>query len=850
MSDTIEDYLSRPLLAKSVPKRYHDKPASKWPEAVFLEGHLRDVREVAEVVAEVVGASALESLGLDPATWLERLEKTLVLAAGLHDLGKANSRFQEMVRPGGDRDLAHQPVRHEAISAYMALHPGLFGAQLFPEGELSARPLAACAVLAVLGHHVKFCARGASLHPGVSDASAGGDVLLLMQHEGFQRAARAIGLSCEDLDDALFVSSREELLEAPGEGLDDRADDLFDFLLEEVCGDEPPPYASDKSGPMSALQTEWGRFIALVKALLVSCDVIGSAVPREVKERTPAEWARDVLGAICSVEDLTHLIDLKYQQFGENAAGAGEGGPDAADNTARQQFQSAIAEEGRSHRVVVAVAGCGSGKTLAAYIWARENAADRKLFFCYPTTGTTTSGFEDYAMSVDFYAELVHGRAAVDIERLYSNSDVEDDESAREEGASMRGLEMLSAKLVVCTVDSVLGLMQNHRRGLTSAAAIASGAFVFDEIHSYDESMWQTLLHFLQLFPRVPVLLMSASLPASRREELEDLLGEEVSIPPGPERLETRARYTITRTKQPAALKKAAEAAAEGKKVLVVANTVRRCLEYREEVSKALEGEGVKLLVYHSRFRYEDRVARHQDVVETFKAGSGATGAGAVAFTTQVAEMSLDLDADLLVTDLAPASSLIQRMGRLNRKATEHTPARECVVIELDHTSNKERLPYDEQQLLDALTWLDELPGYKLSQRDLAEAFERVEEQREAEVSADLPSTLVSEPVYASKGSLREAGVTGSFLLSRDANRISGARSRARKLSGDDAAREWARASKIAIQSALPMVAPRWFEYWKWRREGAAYVIPEGLASYDEEVGATWVNTRRRVGGA
>ena len=74
--------------------------------------------------------------------------------------------------------------------------------------------------------------------------------------------------------------------------------------------------------------------------------------------------------------------------------------------------------------------------------------------------------------------------------------------------------------------------------------------------------------------------------------------------------------------------------------------------------------EGVPLLCYHSRFKLIDRVKRHDAVVRAFRKGRPA----ALAITTQVCEMSLDMDADLLVTEACPVTSLIQRMGRCNRE--------------------------------------------------------------------------------------------------------------------------------------------------------------------------------------
>jgi CRISPR-associated endonuclease/helicase Cas3 len=80
-----------------------------------------------------------------------------------------------------------------------------------------------------------------------------------------------------------------------------------------------------------------------------------------------------------------------------------------------------------------------------------------------------------------------------------------------------------------------------------------------------------------------------------------------------------------------------------------------------------LAGLGVPLICYHSRFKLNDRVDRHRETVEAIRADKPA----AVAVTTQVCEMSLDIDADMLVTEECPIRSLIQRMGRCRRGRDE-----------------------------------------------------------------------------------------------------------------------------------------------------------------------------------
>ena len=100
-------------------------------------------------------------------------------------------------------------------------------------------------------------------------------------------------------------------------------------------------------------------------------------------------------------------------------------------------------------------------------------------------------------------------------------------------------------------------------------------------------------------------------------------------------------------------------------KVLWVVNTVDEAIR----LADAYEARPFEPMVYHSRFRYMDRVERHKEVIGAFK-GPGPV----LAFCTQVAEMSLDISADLLVTQLAPIPALIQRLGRLNRRATGDDP--------------------------------------------------------------------------------------------------------------------------------------------------------------------------------
>ncbi|HEU4628269.1 MAG TPA: CRISPR-associated helicase Cas3' [Gemmatimonadaceae bacterium] len=125
------------------------------------------------------------------------------------------------------------------------------------------------------------------------------------------------------------------------------------------------------------------------------------------------------------------------------------------------------------------------------------------------------------------------------------------------------------------------------------------------------------------------------------------------------------------------------EWAGKGAAVAWVRNTVDDCLT----AAAMARAAGFEPIVFHARFAQADRQAREARVLELFgERGSAAERRGAVLIATQVVEQSLDLDFDVLVTDLAPVDLLIQRAGRLQRHPARDAErptglARELVVL-------------------------------------------------------------------------------------------------------------------------------------------------------------------------
>ena len=137
------------------------------------------------------------------------------------------------------------------------------------------------------------------------------------------------------------------------------------------------------------------------------------------------------------------------------------------------------------------------------------------------------------------------------------------------------------------------------------------------------------------------------------------------------------------------------------RRVLWVSNRVADCQATFERLPRRRitpSPRTTSAFCYHSRFKLEDRKARHKALIGAFQDAvkDGASKPRAVlGATTQVCEMSLDLDAEILLTDLSPIASLIQRMGRCNRdskKMRDRPPGR---VYVLRPEPGKEK-PYDE----------------------------------------------------------------------------------------------------------------------------------------------------------
>lgn len=808
------------LLAKSYDRERH---GNSPPDYALLTQHSRDVANACNALAIAVGRTALHNAGLDLAEF-ERFQLTLRTNGWIQDLGKANSHFQQMV--SGDQQI-RQLVRHEIISGMLILLDDRFRNWLSPLSETILT-----SVWGAMGHHRKF------------DESTTPE----------QRAALTVHVAHEDFSQILADMSASLGLSAPPQF---ERDLVIARDGREICDLQAREAIRDLQDDFIDREVEFAdegerRMLALIKAFGIAADVAASAVAAKglwAQDYSLTDYVADSLAIGLKPTDLSRLIN-KWAWDRSDCKGASDDETLLPPKFVVRDFQNEVAES--LSFLTLAQAGCGSGKSLAAYMWAREwcqkfehdGRGNFRLYFCLPTTGTTTEHFKDYALESGIDASLTHSRSSVDLKAMAetapqeeASEDVADIAQATRaalnaERDKIESLALWSTPLVVSTADTVLGLMSNSRRAIYSLPAIMSGAIVFDEIHAFDDQMFGHLLVFLKNFPHLPVLLMTASLPEERRRAVAGVRPD-LNVVRGPQGFETLERYLFDNTATDEQVWQVIDSCiAQNGKVLWVRNRV-------EWTNKAYTDcrarfASVPVDVYHSRFRYKDRSVRHRRVIDNFKPDKERA---AILVATQVAEMSLDLSADLLITDIAPIPSLIQRLGRLNRRSTPDKPqeAKLALIRGLPQGEANIELPYKNTELMKAAAWLRKLVEYgrALSQRDLSEAFVEFSEAKEYDIATAEQRAVFFSGLWRTRpGMTRGEGYTVSVILEKDLESCNERDARGQPK------RDWLREHEVSILFKETVM--------KWERTGTMRVAPSAMVAYDyddqthEGTGARW----------
>lgn len=340
--------------------------------------------------------------------------------------------------------------------------------------------------------------------------------------------------------------------------------------------------------------------------------------------------------------------------------------------------------EGRG--VYVLEAPMGMGKTEAALFAAyRLMAAGQNygLYFGLPTRLTSdrihqrVEAFMDRVLENSTHIKLIHGQAWMNLES-----------HAKEFAAGMSWFHprkrALLAPFGVGTIDQALMSVLKVKHHFVRTFGLAGKVVILDEVHSYDAYTGTLLNCLAQELLKIgcSVIILSATLTEKRRAELTGRSSSERAYPlistadaeiapPPPREREIQVSYSDSPVG--ALIERAVSSADRGLCVLWIANTVAQSQEVYLQVKSECREGAFEVGLLHSRFP----AFRRAELEEAWMVRLGKTGdrpKGCILVATQVVEQSVDIDADLLITELAPTDMLLQRMGRLCRHSRSSRP--------------------------------------------------------------------------------------------------------------------------------------------------------------------------------
>lgn len=335
-------------------------------------------------------------------------------------------------------------------------------------------------------------------------------------------------------------------------------------------------------------------------------------------------------------------------------------------NGSLNDLQQFAAENRDKH--LIAVAQTGMGKTEAGLLW----LGAEKGIFTLPLrisinamherlTGNERLGFSRF--SEEFGEEAAGLLHSTSLDYYYESAKYEGDDRLLEHMYAQS--KELANKLIVSTIDQVLKFPFYYFGYEKSYASMSTCKVIIDELQAYDPAIAALLVRAMVMIDRIggSFMIMTATLPGFYLNALErELKNSKKPILYRAFVNDNLIRHNI-RLRDASILDdeiiQEIAATASSKKVLVICNTVKRA----REVFKNLDGKVAYARLLHARFIKRDRQRLEKEILDFAK-----TNEVGVWVTTQLVEASLDIDFDVLYTEMSTLDSLFQRLGRCNRK--------------------------------------------------------------------------------------------------------------------------------------------------------------------------------------
>lgn len=366
---------------------------------------------------------------------------------------------------------------------------------------------------------------------------------------------------------------------------------------------------------------------------------------------------------------------------------------------------------------ILAIAPTGSGKTEASLIWASQKGDYNKIIYCLPTRVTSNAIYERL---IKYFGKnncsVVHSSA------LLYQKEVDQDYESRK---YLRDRTFFS-NITVCTIDQIL--TQGFNLGFWEVKSFhcQNARIIIDEIHLYQPYTLALILRSIEYLRKnlnAQFYIMSATMPIKLRNLLTKSLGgvENYEFIEDQELLEkSRNTFEVRNRTMQENIGEIKNALNVFLKILVVVNTVDQAINLYDELKTEAKDRRMKCICFHSRFIQKDRHNKEQEIIKAEREGHSI-----LLIATQVVEVSLDIDFDILFTENAPMDALIQRSGRVNRKRSK----RDTKIIVHRHSKTSLKYVYTEEDILEnTYKALSERSGNKITEGEFLQLVDEVYE--------------------------------------------------------------------------------------------------------------------------
>jgi CRISPR-associated endonuclease/helicase Cas3 len=354
------------------------------------------------------------------------------------------------------------------------------------------------------------------------------------------------------------------------------------------------------------------------------------------------------------------------------------------------------------------VAPTGAGKTEASLLWALNNRkGSERVFYVLPYQVSINAMakrlcelFPDDSGSAivgeNSNVAVVHSNADLAYLQEALKDEISPEEAEKTAKANKDAAHHLYAPLKVTTVYQLLNLFFGRKFFEVGLLELSDSIVIFDEIHAYDGHTLGLIFVLLDSLSKlgVRILIMTATLPTNLKNKLKfygHISDQQEIALPSEDPLLSEARRELVLCDEviedPIVLEVIKDKLQKGLSVAVVCNSVSKAIL----MSHLLEDYNPYLV--HSRFTLGDRARREQKTIIASKK---------LVIATQILEVSLDVSFETMFTELAPADSLLQRFGRVNRHGNSIETKKVWVCCGEDRAS---RRVYDVELLARTESW-------------------------------------------------------------------------------------------------------------------------------------------------